>query len=69
MTIASIIGEARTLLEDAHHWLRVSLTTPTITALPRGVDREWDAKDEARKRLIAARNRIDQALAQIGGGR
>ena len=69
MTLPSIIGEARAHLDDAHHWARAAASTPTVTAKPGGVEREWDCADEARKRLIAARNRIDQALADLGGAR
>lgn len=69
MTVPSIIGEARGMLDEAHHWARSAEKTPTVTAKPGGIEREWDCATEARKRLIAARNRIDDALAQIGGGR
>lgn len=65
--ISSIIGEARCLLDDAHHWARTAESTPSVSAKPGGIEREWDCRDEARKRLIAARNRIDAALAEIGG--
>lgn len=67
--IPSIIGEARSLLDDAHHWARSAESTPTVTAKPGGIEREWDCLVEARKRLIAARNRIDEALSEIGGAR
>lgn len=56
MTPEAIIGTARAMLDDAHHWLRVALES-----------RSASHRDEARKRLIAARNRIDEVLAMIGG--
>ena len=55
MTPEAIIGTARAMLDDAHHWLRVALESRSSTH-----------RDEARKRLISARNRIDEVLAQIG---
>lgn len=57
------IGEARAYIEDAQHWLRTAQTM-RIVHLRTG---NLDARAEARKRLIAARNRIDAVLAELGG--
>jgi len=65
--IETTIGEARTHLDEAHHWARVRSSTPTVTSKSGGAPRTWNAREEARKHLIAARNRIDAALAALGG--
>lgn len=57
------IGEARTYIEEAQHWLRASHTMPVVQIKTGAMN----ARDEARKRLIAARNRIDAVLAELGG--
>lgn len=67
--VGTIIGEARSHLDDAHHWALTSERTPVVAAQPGGVDMEWDARDEAKKRLRAARVLIDRALAELGGAR
>lgn len=65
--VGTIIGEARTHLDDANHWALTCERTPVVAAKPGGIDMEWDAREEATKRLRAARTLIDRAIAALGG--